>query len=118
MPYWLQALAEAVETALVGAGRHDSGAVSVAACGLTSGNVSSAAVVFEAGLFTTAPIVTTTLASVSSGTNFLVPRVGAITATGCTIYVYNVGNATAATTATTAAIGSVTVQWHAIQDDA
>lgn len=113
VPYWAQALAEAVEAALVAVGRHDGGTGSAAVASLAAGGAVTVPITFEAGLFSAAPVVTVTLSAGAAGTSTLVPRVSGVTAAGCNVIVYNVGTA-----ATGAGLSSQPFSWHAYQEDA
>jgi hypothetical protein len=75
---------------------------------LASGTAMNSTVTFPTGRFTVAPIVSVNLVGVMGGTANLTCRVGSVTATTVSIYVYNVGSASAT-------FSGLSVAWQAKQ---
>lgn len=75
---------------------------------LAAGTSINSAVTFPSGRFTQPPKVNVTLSTGPGGSQYLVPRALNATATGFTIYVYNLGPSTAA-------FSGLSVDWTAVQ---
>lgn len=88
------------------------GIANIAATTIAAGSTATVAITFPASRFTTAPVLTATVAGTQGGTAYLVVREFAITSSGATLYVYNVGASSATFT------GNLPLHWIAIQANA